>query len=118
MTTTTIYHTPYRSEVYLDAMANLSLFGYDELDILHNILLGIHERNPLNYRTMWVTTASYDFPFQPEDITLQNWEECLYFYYDILQYHITQIVQPFHITPRKIVVANIDYSEMVIDYVF
>lgn len=118
MTTTIIYHTPYRSEVYLDAMSNLALMGYDELDVLVNVIRGIHERNPLNYKTMWIQTAIYDFPFDPEMMTLQNWEDFLTHYYTHIETHIQQLVKPFNHTPKEIVVANINYEEMVIDYVF
>lgn len=118
MNSTIIYHTPYRSEAYLDAISNLSLMGYGEIEILVNVIQGIHEHNPLNYKTMWIQTAIYDFPFEPEDMTIQNWEEFLTHYYTIIENHIHLIVKPFNITPRMIVVANINYEEMVIDYVF
>ena len=117
-TVTMMYHTPYHSEEYLDAMSNLSLSGYNEVDLLMNIIEGIHLRQTNEYRRVWIQNAKYDFPYDGEDISMTNWEEFLYHYYMIIERHIQRIVQPIPTPPRRVIVANIDYNEMVIDYVF
>lgn len=120
LTQTVIYHSPYRSEDYLDAITNYAFMGINETEAIANILYGIHSHDRAGFLQKWIEEKAYDFPFDGDveaGVSIDNWNDFLVHYYEIMDKELRKLVTPNNVNIQQIIVSQIDQDVMVIDYV-
>lgn len=114
------YHSPMLYGRFQEACDNLAMMGIRILDAVYAVLRGIHHRNVLHFQGAWICEASYDFPFEDDPdagINVENWIDYLTHYYEILRDVITLFVPPLPQPPSAMLIAELNFEIMVINYV-